>query len=86
MHTLPAPSSYVLPPAAPFPRNPVYELQPHEHERCYACEREGNARLYGRGEAYLTGPDHTPHDDEAHIFCARHLDPGSTVMEGIEVN
>lgn len=70
----------------PFPSNPVYGLGAHERERCCVCERGGNASLYGRGEAYLAGPGHTPRDGEAHIVCTKHLDPDATVIEGIRLD
>lgn len=50
--------------------------QPNEHGML-------NFPMCGKGEAFLTGPGHSPFDGEAHYFCWKHLDKDATIAEGI---
>lgn len=59
----------------------VHHVEPGEKVHCYYCMRQNNYRLYARGEAFLTGPDHSPLDGNANHICMVHLDEGAVVYE-----
>lgn len=47
------------------------------------CLQLGCNTTYGKGEAFLTGPGHSPFDGEAHYFCREHLDSDAVITEGV---
>ena len=59
----------------------VYELDEGEAVGCYFCAENGNHASYQRGEAYLAGADHSPHDASANYVCRRHLDAGVVIVD-----
>jgi len=57
----------------------VHHLEPGERVVCHECKRVNENREYGRGEAFLTGPDHPPFDGECYHHCKAHLSPEAVV-------
>lgn len=69
---------------APDNENRVFALTDSDGEvTCHRCIQLGCDTTYGKGEAFLTGPGHSPFDGEAHYFCRKHLDKDATIAEGI---
>lgn len=59
----------------------VQHILPGEEVVCEACSAINNGRLLSYGEAFLTGPDHSPHDGQCHHFCRAHLDAEAVLPE-----
>lgn len=59
----------------------VFHVEAGEQVHCYYCMRRNNYRLYGRGEAFLAGPDHSPLDGNANYICRAHLDDDAVIYE-----
>lgn len=58
----------------------VFDLDPGEEVGCYFCMAQGGHQNYGRGEAFLAGPDHPPYDANANYICKDHLDPDVVIV------
>ncbi|MBU9200252.1 hypothetical protein KTD31_02380 [Burkholderia multivorans] len=54
----------------------VFNLEPGQTVTCYHCEQNspGRSPLYGFGEAFLAGADHSPYDGNANFVCRAHVD------------
>jgi hypothetical protein len=59
----------------------VFALEPGEEVGCYFCMERGNHKSYGRGEAFLAGPDHIPYDANANYVCRAHVDEGAIIID-----
>ena len=59
----------------------AYELDEGETVGCYYCMKDHDYRDYGRGEAFLCGPDHEPWDGNANYICKSHLSPDAVIFD-----
>jgi len=60
--------------------NTVYELAEGEQDvGCYHCIAQGCDDRYGKGQAFLAGPGHTPLDGNANYICREHLDADAVI-------
>ncbi|MGP1715600.1 MAG: hypothetical protein ACTS9Y_00340 [Methylophilus sp.] len=53
--------------------NAVYDLEPEEKVTCFFCMESSNYQEYGRGDAFLAGPGHSPFNGSANHVCKNHL-------------
>jgi hypothetical protein len=60
----------------------VFDLEQDEQVSCYYCSQDRKNMLYGRGEAFLAGPDHPPYDGNANHICRKHLSPEALLPTG----
>lgn len=61
--------------------NTVFELEEGESVGCHFCIRNQEFTQYGKGQAFLAGPSHTPHDGQAHHICRKHLDSDAEIHQ-----
>lgn len=62
--------------------NEVYDLEDNEEVHCYECLRQGCRETYGKGQAFLAGPGHSPCDGNANYMCMEHLDDDAVMPSG----
>jgi hypothetical protein len=57
----------------------VFDLEEGEEVGCYFCDQQGLTKDFKKGEAFLAGPDHSPHDGDANYICRAHLDRDAVI-------
>lgn len=60
----------------------VFDLEEGEQVGCYYCMRQNCHDSYGKGQAFLAGPGHSPCDGNANYICMDHLDNDAVLPSG----
>lgn len=62
--------------------NEVFDIEDGQREPRRHCldGTHSEVKLYAKGEVFLAGPRHTPHNGEANFVCRNHLDRDAVVV------